>query len=425
MAMEVTIGWENAHLAPETAMQTEGALGGYITGLNKLINKPNWSASEASLLLAGETKFAKASIAAAKECKAAELFILIGIGGSNLGAMAAYEFMKGQNAFMESGKKILFLDTCDPSSIEAAAKIAKKRLSSGKAVVFNIVSKSGATAETLANFEAMWGMLTQKERAHAKIFATTDAGSKLHSIASKKGWKTLPIPPMVGGRYSVFSPAGLFPLAWAGVDVLRMLQGADRMLKSCLLARIGENPALAQAALMHAHCTSGRNILVTFNFSNSLASYGLWWRQLVAESAGKCDSAPTPVVSIGSTDLHSQAQLYLGGPKDKAFRFVSISSHPSCQQIPQKIEIPLSKSLAGKNICQVYSALLHGTKASFENNGLPFWEIAIPEKSEEAFGALLMLDMVSVMLFCRLLGVDAFDQPAVEDYKKEVKRLLE
>lgn len=422
--MAVVLEWSKACVLPKIVEDKAKSAQNYVGTLQQLAKNPDWSAPEASIFLPGETKFAKASKSAANACKNASLFVVIGIGGSNLGAMAAYDFIFGRQANLLLGKKLIFADTTDPSTIGETIRLMKQEISKKGRVVLNIVSKSGGTTETLANFESIYATLSQQERKSVKIYATTDAGSKLHEAASKKGWATLPIPPAVGGRYSVFSCAGLFPLAWAGVDIDAMLSGASKMLDSCLLPDFRSNPALAQAALMHAHCASGKNMLISFIFANDLQSYGLWWRQLLAESAGKCPVAPTPIVSMGSTDLHSQAQLYLGGPHDKAFRFVSVSQFAENQLIPSRPELALAQNLAGKSTAEVFSALLNSTKASFSSNRIPFWEISLPHKSEEFMGALLQLDMMSVMYFCRMLGVNAFDQPAVEAYKKEARKLL-
>ncbi len=422
--MDVVFSWQYAGFPPEKAKEKAREALLYLKRLANLRQKPDWSAPEASILLADEKKFAQASIRAAKGCSKAALFILVGIGGSNLGTMAIRDFIMGRNANLLTGKHMLFADTCDPSSLDEIIRIMKLHLAKKKQVVLNIVSKSGTTTETLANFEAIYATLSPSEKKLVKVYATTDAGSQLHSIASKKGWPTLPIPPAVGGRFSVLSCVGLFPLAWAGVDVNKLLAGASKMLSVCLKDNVNENPALAQAALMSLHIESGKNIIDTFCFCNDLHSYGMWYRQLLAESAGKGPASPTPMVSIGSTDLHSQEQLYLGGSRDKIFRIVSLAGFADDQLVPNTPALSLASGLGGKSTSEIFLALEGGTKSSFRNSYIPFWEILLPAKNEEAFGALLQLDMVSVMLFCKFLKVNAFDQPAVEEYKKEAKKLL-
>lgn len=423
--MAVRLEWGDSGFPSEKIMD-ECRLGvSYVKELAAVSKNADYSKDAATIALPNEKKFLKASKAAAANCRNATLFILVGIGGSNLGAMASMEFLLGKSHnLLNPKKRMLFADTCDPDSIGELVRLLKSHIETNGKAVINIVSKSGTTTETAANFEAILGSLTKEERKSVKIVATTDSGSALDTLARKEKWAVLEIPQKVGGRYSVLSNVGLFPLCWLGVDAEAMLHGASKMLSACLSENPEKNPALVQASIMSLHAKAGKNILDSFLFSNSLSSYGLWYRQLLAESCGKGGNGLTPTVSIGTTDMHSQAQLYLGGRHDKAFRFIHAIPNENQLMPSSPIAPAISEALSGKSTSQIYSVLMRSMETASKKKSLPFWEISIGAKSEENLGALLQLDMVSVILFCRLQGVNPFDQPAVESYKSEAKRLL-
>lgn len=424
--MALEFAFENTLFSDEQIEQEAARAKPALKLLRDVLARRDWTNWAAPILLPSETKFAQACIDAAKKCRGATLFAVIGIGGSNLGSMACVDFMLGCGHNLSNPKKrVIFPDTCDPDSLNESITLIKQHIRSRGKIILNIISKSGSTTETVANFEAIYSALTPAEKKSTYVVATTDAGSTLHELSAKKGWMSLPIPAGVGGRYSVLSPVGLFPLAYAGVDIAQMLRGAKESVAICLGENPNANPALKQAALLSLYYKQEYRMFNTFVFSNDMFSYCRWWKQLLAESCGKGGKGFTPLVAVGSTDLHSQAQLYLGGPHDKAFRFISIKAHHHDQMLPENPELSaLSSNLAGKSTTHVLWVLHESIIAAEKRLGLPYWQIVLPDKSAKTLGSLLENDMITVVLFCQLLGVNAFDQPTVEEYKKEARKLL-
>jgi len=310
-----------------------------------------------------------------------------------------------------------------------------KELGSPDEFLINAISKSSHTTETAANLEACVYELkkTFGEDALRRIVVSTDEGSPLWNSAQKHGVTLFSIPKNVGGRYSVFSAVGLFPLAVAGIDISMLLRGARMGQKNSLKESLEENHALAGAAIIHEHYKKGIKIHNTFLFDPSLESAGKWYRQLMGESIGKerdiegnvVSAGITPTVSIGSTDLHSMAQLYLGGPKDKLTFFVKVLSHKKDAKIPDELMFSEQDApIAGKTFDEIMDAIYGGVKSAYANSELPFAEVLLKELNEISMGFFLQVKMIEIMYLAKLLGINAFDQPNVEDYKKETKKLL-
>ena len=254
---------------------------------------------------------------------------------------------------------------------------------------------------------------------------TTDFESKLWQEGKRLGFGTLEIPKEVGGRYSVFSSVGVFPLLLADIDVITLLVGASEMLSRCVSDNIKENLALQSAQVLHdAHC-DGVVMHNIFFFNPEMESLGKWERQLVAESLGKekdlmgniVHMGITPIVSIGSTDLHSMAQLYFGGPKDKFTTLVFAAAKSSLRISEEPVLRDLVMGLQNKTPNDLMQAIVGGVRAAYEKNSLPFTEVRFAELSEYSLGAYMMWRMVTVMYLAKLLQVNAFDQPNVEDYR--------
>jgi glucose-6-phosphate isomerase len=230
----------------------------------------------------------------------------------------------------------------------------------------------------------------------------------------------------------VFSFVGLFPLAVLGVDITRLLRGATSMRDKCI-TKLSSNPAAMSAILQFMHYSmEGRNISDMFLFAKDLESLGRWYRQLMGESVGKeydesgtqVFAGITPTVSIGSVDLHSVAQLYLGGPYDKYHTFVS------CKW-DNKVKVPnlkhfdrLVKNIQGRPFEEIMDAILQGVKKAFAKDSRPFCEVLLPDKSEESVGQFMQWKMCEMMYLGFLMGVNPFNQPNVESYKKETRKLL-
>jgi len=250
--------------------------------------------------------------------------VVVGIGGSNLGTMAVHEAVKGRFPHqLGRSPRVLWADTVDSDMMEAILRVIEPALAAGEHVVVNAISKSGTTTETVANFQVLVDVLQRYDaRYQPYTVVTTNKGSPLWELAQDEHIDALEIPLQVGGRFSVFSPVGLFPLSLLGVNLPVLREGARVMRIRCLEAAMEKNPAAAGAAAAYAHYRDGKNIHTLFLFGNDLESVGKWHRQLVAESLGKQHdrsgaevfTGMTPTVAIGSTDLHSVAQLYLAVP---------------------------------------------------------------------------------------------------------------
>ncbi len=341
-----------------------------------------------------------------KRYKKINNILVIGIGGSNLGTIALSEAIKGKLNNQINNKKIYFADTTDSDYINSIIKILKN-----KKTLVNIITKSGTTLETIANFEAVIKYLKINKK---YIVVTTDYDSKLYHLAKKKKYAVLEIPKNIGGRYSVFSPVSLFPLALLDIKIKELIKGALDMQRKCLDKNILKNPAMISASTLYL---KRKPIYNNFFFSNDLESLGKWYRQLLAESIGKNNKGITPIISIGTTDLHSMAQLYLDGPRDKFTTFIIINKFNS--------EITInSKDFKTKKFSLILNKITKAVKLTYKKKNLPFTEIILQDKSEYSLGQFLQFKMLETIYLAKLLELNPFDQPAVELYKEEVKKLI-
>jgi len=362
--------------------------------------------------------------------------VVVGIGGSNLGTVAVQEAVLGRMYNQtEPATKILYADTVDSDVLHTIIALIEPVLKNGGNVLINGVSKSGGTTETIANFEVLIEVLKKYKRDYQHyIIVTTDKDSKYWTLAEKKGFSLLDIPSKVGGRYSVFSAVGLVPLGILGIDIDDLLNGACSMVKRCLDSHIQNNPAALSASLIYAHYKYGKNIHDLFLFNPDLESLGKWYRQLMGESIGKEYNSKgervftgiTPTVSIGSTDLHSMAQLYLGGPFDKFTTFVRVERNNSVVCVPDLPDYAsLVKGIQGKSMDEIMQAILDGVQAAYRKANRPFVEVALPDKTAFSIGQFMQFKMMEMMFLGALCGVNPFDQPNVEAYKRETQKILE
>ncbi|MDA1334515.1 MAG: hypothetical protein O2794_00670, partial [bacterium] len=233
-------------------------------------------------------------------------------------------------------------------------------------------------------------------------------------------------------RYSTFSPVGLFPLMCAGIDVKKMLEGAARMRERCL-TYTNDNPALISAVILFLYNQKNIRINNNFYFNTELESLGKWYRQLMGESLGKgvnnngdlIHAGITPTVALGSLDLHAMAQLYLSGPHDKLTTFLYAENNKEGLKVPKRLMFPgLVEGIAGRDMTHIMDAIYGGAIAAYKKNNLPFMEIIFDEIHEDSIGQYLQMKMMEMMYLAKLLGINAFDQPNVEDYKAETRKLL-
>jgi glucose-6-phosphate isomerase len=363
--------------------------------------------------------------------------IVIGIGGSALGPQAVQEAVYGTFFNLQQPETALyFADTVDTDYIHDILLITEQYLQEEHAVLINIISKSGTTTETIANAQLFIELLKQYlgDAYNNYVMVTTDKGSALWNFAHEKKFTCLEIPHHVGGRYSVLTPVGLLPLALIGVDIAQLREGARSMLHQCMSADIHSNPAMITAACLYHHYRKN-NIAIhdSFIFSVDLEYLGKWYRQLMGESIGKQKDINgnavfegiTPTVSIGSSDLHSVAQLYLSTQPTRFTTFVTVGKNYSELVVPDYPEYTkLVKSLENKTLPTIMQAIYKGTTIAYQNNSLPFVELQLPEKSAWCIGQFLQYNMMQIIYLGYLLNINPFDQPQVELYKQETRKIL-
>lgn len=364
------------------------------------------------------------------------VLVIIGIGGSNLGIRAVQEALLGTLYNQtNTSLKIYYADTLDTTYIQTIMGVVARELEQGNNVIFNVISKSGSTLETLGNLEVFVELVRsyKQDTWHKYLVVTTDYNSVLWHFALTQGICLLEIPKNVGGRYSIFSPVGLFPLLLLGIDVPQLRQGAADMTALCLQHN---NAALISACILQYHYRHGKNIHDTFLFSVEWESIGKWYRQLMAESIGKelnrhgiqVNVGITPTVSIGTNDLHSVAQLYLGGAFDKYTTFIA----PKRESLVDTVKVPcnpmthaLSGDIQDRTYGLIMDAILQGVKKSYTHADRPFSSIALSAQSAYGVGQLLQFKMFEIIYLSELLEVNPFDQPNVESYKKATHTFLQ
>jgi glucose-6-phosphate isomerase len=430
-----TLSYTHAQLSDEELLAYERQLAPELLAMQRAA-QGMYEDDRASINLGLDAQHLRVAQGLAKKFKGVSLVIVIGIGGSNLGTVAVQEAILGKLHNVDPGKRprILYADTVDTITMMRINGLLNSELKKKRNVVLNIVSKSGGTTESVANFEVLLHTLQKYKKAWRNyVVATTDERSHLWALAQEEKFVTLPIPKKIGGRYSVFSHVGLFPLAVLGVNIKTLLDGAAQMRALCLKNGHRENPAVVRAALLAHAKTSGHNIADNFYFKNDLESIGKWYRQLMGESIGKewnkehtqqVWMGVTPTVSVGSTDLHSMAQLYFGGPNDKFFTLVTVEEKAGLKAPIMKQYDALVPNIQGKRLATIMDAISSSVAITLHKQERPYCEIRMPDASEHSIGALLQLHMMEMMYLAALLGVNPFDQPNVEAYKIETKRIL-
>lgn len=355
---------------------------------------------------------------------------VVGIGGSALGAWALDCGIRGphpvQGAFTSGHPRLVILDNVDPDFTAAALASMNPR----KTLVL-VVAKSGGTAETVSTFLIARDWLRQSlgKKFGGRIAAvTTEGKGDLFELARADGYRVFGIPENVGGRFSVLSPVGLLPAALIGIDIRKLTRGAAEMTHHCWRQDMAENIAL-RAALCHWLLWTRKNkpIHVAFPYSNHLWGTAFWFRQLWAESLGKArtrqgdivHTGQTPVAALGTTDQHSQVQLYIEGPNDKVFTFWSVDRFANQGRIPKtKLNLAAFDALAGKSLAQLIDAERRATAAAMVENQRPNCTVTLARVDEEHLGGFLQMMEFQTAFIGEFLGINAFDQEGVELGKK-------
>lgn len=347
--------------------------------------------------------------------------VVIGIGGSALGNRTLHNALPPE----KDRPRIFILDNVDPDTISKLINTIDF-----KHTLFNVISKSGNTAETMANFMVLRKHLIDKvgyKKHKRHIIATTDPGkSTLRQIAQSEGYRILEIPPRVGGRFSVLSSVGLFSAAFGGIDVGELLEGARYMDEVCKQRDIWRNPGCMSTVLQYLFYKKGRSICVFMPYSDRLKYLAEWYSQLWAESLGKtADIGSTPVKALGVTDQHSQLQLYMEGPQDKVIVFVKVKEFSDTVHIPSDFQ-QYSKVgyLGGHSLNELITAEQRGTELALTKSMRPNCTITLDSITPFTIGGLMYMLEVQTAFIGELFKIDAFNQPGVELSKQLTSALL-
>jgi len=365
--------------------------------------------------------------------------IVLGIGGSALGNIAVQTALNPATYNLLSDKKrggprLFVLDNIDPALVSDTLTFVRRRL---KTTLVNVISKSGETAETASQFMIVRDMLEKKLGPDfaKRIVATTDANEgTLHDIAKAEGYAMLPIPRDVGGRFSVLSPVGLFSAAMCGVDIEAMLAGAAAMKQRVEDPDWMHNPATVLAAVKYiAFGEKGKPLHVMMPYSSRLYGLADWYRQLWAESLGKrfdrsggeVFTGPTPIKALGTTDQHSQVQLYREGPNDKLVVFLEVAKHPGRVRIPDAFgDVPGLAYLGKVRLSKLLSAEKTATEFALAASNRPTVTLKFNSITPQSVGEFFYLYEFVTSLMGELLKIDAYGQPAVELGKQATFALM-
>ncbi len=375
-------------------------------------------------------EFARIKEAAKKIQDKADVLVVIGIGGSYLGAKAAIEglsnaFYNLQDKDERKGPQILFAG----HNISGTYLSQLLKYLENKEVCLNVISKSGTTTEPAIAFRALKDLVEKKygkEEAKTRIFATTDkARGALRQLADGEGYETFVIPDDVGGRFSVLTPVGLLPIAAAGIDIDQLMAGAADGREEYSNTDLAENVCYQYAAVRNALYNRGKTTEILVDYEPAMFFVAEWWKQLYGESEGKDQKGIFPAAVHFSTDLHSMGQYIQDGRRD-IFETVIQITNPSEDVTIEEAEVNLDglNYLAGETFNYVNQKAFEGTLLAHVDGGTPNIVLNMPELNEFCFGKLLYFFEKACGISGYLLGVNPFDQPGVEAYKKNVFALL-
>ncbi len=358
----------------------------------------------------------------------ADVFLCLGIGGSYLGAWAVIEALSPQfrpPVDTETGRPLT------PEVLFAGHHLSGRYLKElltyleGKSVYLNVISKSGTTLETMLAFRVLRPWLEARfPDAARRIIVTTDpARGRLHDMARSLGYRRYAIPPGVGGRFSVLTPVGLLPIAVAGIDIRSLFYGAVEMCERLQDTR--DNPALDYAALRYLFHERGYALELLAVFEPRLSGLGAWWQQLFGESEGKAGKGLYPDAIQYTTDLHSLGQYVQEGRRHLIETFLMVEREPELLTIPDTgDDLDGLAYLAGCTFQEVNRNAYEGTRKAHANGGVPVSTVWLERLAPGPLGACLYFFMHAVAVSGYLLGINPFDQPGVEAYKREMYRLL-
>ena len=368
--------------------------------------------------------------------KRCDNFVVLGIGGSALGPIAVFQSLchLRHNELpkkLRKAPKLYVEDNVDPERMNALFDVLDLNKT-----VFNVITKSGATSETMSQYLIIIDKLKKKfgDKAKDHMIATTSAKKgNLIKIAQAEGFKTFYIPDGVGGRFSELSPVGLLPAAVLGIDIKAMLKGAAFMDKICKSKDYRKNPALVSALLQYLSMKNGKNISVMMPYADSLKYIADWYCQLWGESLGKAVdkdgntvyAGQTPVKSLGVTDQHSQIQLYREGPFDKVVTFIAVEKYRNETEISDGCkEFPDVNFLCGHTLSELINSERKATEYALTTAKRANFTITLPEVNAFTIGELLFYFELETAYTGSMLNIDTFNQPGVEGGKNATYALF-
>ncbi len=375
-------------------------------------------------------EFARIKKAAAKIQSDSEVLVVIGIGGSYLGARAAIEFLRHgfyNNVSKEVRKapEIYYAG----NSISSAYLAGLIEVIGDRDFSVNVISKSGTTTEPAIAFRVFKELLEKKygkEAAAKRIYATTDkARGALKNLASEEGYETFVVPDDVGGRFSVLTAVGLLPIAASGADIDKLMEGAASGRKLALDKPFAENDAMQYAAVRNILLRKGKDVEVLANYEPSLHYVSEWWKQLYGESEGKDQKGIFPASVDLTTDLHSMGQFIQDGARIMFETVLNVEKSRSTVELKEEaVDLDGLNYLAGKDMDFVNKSAMNGTILAHTDGNVPNLMVKIPEQNEFYLGELFYFFEFACGISGYILGVNPFNQPGVESYKRNMFALL-
>ncbi len=375
-------------------------------------------------------EFSRIQKASAKIQADSEVLLVIGIGGSYLGARAAIEFLRHSfyNSVSKEIRKTPEIYFCG-NNISSNYMNHLIEVIGDRDFSINIISKSGTTTEPAIAFRVFKKLLNEKygrKEAAKRIYATTDkARGALKNLATEEGYESFVVPDDVGGRYSVLTAVGLLPIAVSGADIVKLMEGAASMRSYCMDLPFEENGALKYAAVRNILLRKGKGIEILVNYEPSLHFVSEWWKQLYGESEGKDQKGIFPASVDFTTDLHSMGQFIQDGQRTMFETVINVEKSAT-EIILEEEEVDLDglNYLAGKSVDFVNKSAMKGTLLAHTDGNVPNLSVTLPEQNEFYLGELFYFFEFACGVSGYLLGVNPFDQPGVESYKKNMFALL-
>ena len=372
-------------------------------------------------------EFARIKKAAEKVKQNSDILVVIGIGGSYLGARAAIEFCKSPlyNNLDKDTPDIYFAgNNISPTALTELLSICK-----GKDISVNVISKSGTTTEPAIAFRVFKALLVEKygeEGARERIFVTTDkARGTLKQFSDKAGFETFVVPDNVGGRFSVLTAVGLLPIACAGIDIDQLMEGAQAAMTQFGTFDLDNNAAVRYAVLRNILLNKGKSTEILVGYEPYMLMFNEWWKQLYGESEGKDQKGIFPASVVFSTDLHSMGQYIQDGQRNLFETVIGVDNPGAEFIIPEDAaNVDGLNFIAGKELDFVNKTAMTATLLAHNDGGVPNILIQVADRTPKSLGYLMYFFEFACGISGYLLGVNPFNQPGVEAYKKNMFALL-